>query len=285
MAKKQELAVITPEEQAYMDSVKPKGGNYGLDVDKVTFIIKLQKDEATGEKIMPGQIKFGEHTLPSLKFRPIRTYNQVIAQIQDKSTKKWKMVGQSILFTDWTQEILDTNGGIACGRKFGKALKGMSPADAEANRKLATLYFNVFGFVEIEGVEVPAKMRLSGNKFKNFSDAINSVPDKTVYANWQFNLELEEFTKDDGSLDYNLVVTPDFSKKLPISPILDFDKQIVEWVTMENGNIIAKHVQANKYASRDVSNAAGIADEFDDSKLKDVTPSDIPNDLDDALPF
>lgn len=285
-----ELAVVTPEEQAYIASVTAgQPSNTGLGIARVNFVIDLEKDTQTGEKIMPGQIKIVEEDQPniytsSLKLRPIRQYKQVIKTVEDKETKKYKLVSQSLYFTDWKTELLDTAGGIACGRKFGKDLKGMTDEEAAGNKKLANLYEHVFALATLpDGTVKPVHLRLGGRKMVEMGKATKAIPDKTVPAHYNFNIELLEVTLDTGKLGYDLQVTPLLDEKLPLTDILAFDAEITAYINSENKRITDTHLQANKYKNRDVSNAAGIADEFDDSKLVDITPGQ--SDLDDEIPF
>lgn len=281
MAKKQELVVVTPEEQAYIDSMKPAGGNFGPGIAKLDFVIKLKKDE-NGNKIQPGQFQLGDKFAETVKFRPVRTFNQILKSAQ-KADGSFEVLAQTIYFSDYGQELLDSSGGLNCGRKFGKDLKGLSEEEAKKNKDSATVYLFVFGFATIGEETIPAYMRLRGGKFYNFTTALKAIPPNSVMGQFNFDMKLLEVDMPDGTIGYNLDVAPDLSETLPISPILQFDREMLEWVSGENKKILEKHLQARKYAGGDVGNAAGIADEFDDSQLKDVTPN--PRDLDDQIPF
>jgi len=277
MSKKQEVAVITPEEQAYIDSLHHNSGSYGPGFDKLDFIIKLMKDES-GKKIMPGQFKLGDKIVEDIKFRPVRVFNQLIKSVQ-KPDNSFEVISQSIYFKDYSEELLDSAGGIACGRKFGKDTKGFSEEEAKANKDIATVYLFVFGFATIGDEVIPAYMRLRGGKFYSFTTGLRAIPQDKVMGQYNFDLKLLEVDMPDGTLGYNLEVVPDLTNVLPISPILQFDREVQEWILGENKKILEKHLQANKYANKDVSNAASIADHV--ANMVDVTP----NGLEDELPF
>lgn len=271
MTKKQELTVLTPEELAYINSLKPQGQStgYGPGIDKVDFIIKLKKDE-DGNKIMPPKFKVGKRLADKIQFRPVRTFNQVIKSIQDDEGN-FKVISQTIYFTDYGQELLDTAGGLACGRLFGKAAKALSEEEAKKNKDSATVYMFVFGFAKVDGEEVPAYMRLARGKMYNFGKALNSVPKDAVMAHYYFDMELVETETPSGDIGYNLEVEPDLRNKLPISDVLQFDREMLEWVSGENQKVIQKHLSVNK----------GLNVPVAEPEMVDVTPDD----LDDQIPF
>lgn len=234
-----EIAVISPEEQAYLDSLRP--AKAAAQDGPARLVINTDSRDADGKKLPIGawhitgtDIYFdGEIT-----FRPVRAVSKLISYVEDDN-KKWQMRGESIYFTDYRDEILDSNGGIALGRKFGSK---MSDEEKEINKKLASVYYDIFGFVEIPelGVSQPVLFRTRGGKMYKMSKAFESVPKGKEYSQYNFKLE----TMQEGAAKYwTINVTPDLSKVLPISPILAYDKEIGEFIKATNDAVIRQFKQ------------------------------------------
>lgn len=233
-----EIAVISPEEQAYLDSLRPAKAS--APEGPARLVINTDARNEDGKKLPIGAWHITGTDIyfdGEINFRPVRAINKLISYVEDDNGK-WQMRGESVYFTDYREEILDSLGGIALGRKFGSKL---SDEEKEANKKLASVYYDIFGFVDIgDGESRPVLFRTRGGKMYKMGKAFESVPKGKEYSQYNFKLE----TLQEGAAKYwTINVTPDLSKVLPISPILAYDKEIGEYIKASNENVIRQFKQ------------------------------------------
>lgn len=240
------LTIITPEEQAYLDSLNSGGAaNEGTGPKKL--VINTASKDADGNKRAVGAWHIDGTDMyldGAVKFRPVRYVNKLIRYVEN-ANKGFDFVGHSVYFTDFREEIIDSTGGLALGRKFGKELRTLSDDEQEANKKLAGTYADVFGLVTFGDTDpVPCVLRVRGGKLKAILDAFNSVPKDKRYS--QYNFDLETYQETDEKTKkvkayWSIKVTPDMSQVLPITPILAFDGSVMDYIRDTNHQVLEQH--------------------------------------------
>lgn len=270
------LVLVTPEEQAYLDSLNT-GGASDAQAGPTRLVINTKSKDADGVKRVIGSWHLegtDKYYDGVAVFRPVRKVNKLISYSSDDGGKSWNFNGESVYFNDFRDEILDSKGGLAFGRKFGKALRELPEADQKANKELAGAYLDIFGLVTFgENAPVPCMFRTRGGKSMVINQAFESVPKDKKYSQYTFGLEAYQETdeKTKKTKDYwSVKATPDMSQVLPITPILGFDKEIVEFIRETNHNVLEQHKAArNKLEDSSGGVTAKVihAEIFDDSQL------------------
>ena len=267
------VAVIGPEEQAYLDSLRPAKSSGPTGPARLEINTKSRDEEGNKLAIGAWHISGTDIYVDGvLNFRPIRALSKLISYTED-ANKNWQLRGESIYFSDYRDEILDSTGGVALGRKFGSKF---SDEEKEESKKNASVYYDIFGLVDIgDGEQRPVLFRTRGGKMFKMSQAFQSVPKGKEYSQYNFKLEaLQEVDpKTKKVSDYwTINVTPDLSKVLPISPILAYDAEIKDFIGATNDNIIR---QFKQNAGRKAENT-----------LVETASASMPSiDIDDDLPF
>lgn len=261
-----EIAVISPEEQAYLDSLRP--AKAAAPAGPARLVINTDSKNADGKKVPIGAWHITGTDIyfdGEINFRPVRAVNKLISYVEN-ANKEWVLRGESVYFTDYRDEILDSTGTVALGRKFGSKL---SDEEKEVNKKLAGVYYDIFGFVDIgDGKSYPVLFRTRGGKMYKMGKAFESVPKGKEYSQYNFKIE----TLQEGAAKYwTINVTPDLSKVLPISPILAYDKEVSEFIKASNENVIQ---QFKQNAGRKVEDT-----------LVETATKPTAFDIDDDLPF
>lgn len=241
-----EVAVLTPEEQAYLDSIRKETAKPEYSGPARLMINELAKDENGNKQVIgswhiQGTDKYFDGPI---KFRPIRTYHKLIRYSVD-AKENYTLAGQSVYFSNFFDEIPDSLGGNALGRTFGN--KNLTQEERDKQRELAETYMNIFGLVTFGDDEpYPVVYRVRGSKIVDFSEAFNSLPkgkDFTLY-----NYELETYQPTDEKTGkaksyWSVKITPDLSEPLPIAPILAYDAEIQEFIKEENLRVLEEHKQ------------------------------------------
>lgn len=256
------LAVITPEEQEYLDSLRPAKVAGPTGPNRLEINTKARNED--GKKLPIGAWHITGTDIyfdGEINFRPVRAVSKLISYVED-ANKSWQLRGESIYFTDYRDEILDSTGGIALGRKFGRQY---TDEEKEAAKKNAGVYFDIFGLVDFgDGTQHPVLFRTRGGKMMKMSEAFNSVPKGKEYS--QYNFKLEPIQE---AAYWTIKVVPDMSKVLPISPILAYNAEVNTYIKATNENIISQFKQNAGRKSEDilVSSVTAIneADIFDDT--------------------
>lgn len=272
MAKTKEstaIAVITQEEQDYLDSLRPAKTSGPTGPNRLEINTKSRDEEGKKLPIGAWHITGTDVYFDGvISFRPVRAASKLISYVE-KETNNWQLRGESIYFSDYRDEILDSTGGVALGRKFGRQY---SDEDKEASKKNASVYFDIFGLVDIgDGEQRPVMFRTRGGKMFRMSEAFKSVPKGKEYSQYAFNIEaLQEVDPATKKVsDYwTIKVVPDMSQVLPISPILAYNAEVNEYIKATNESIIRQFKQNAGRKAEDVlveSVTAETAEAFDDS--------------------
>ncbi len=254
------LVVRTAEEQAYLDSIASESPATEYNGPRKLVINTQAKDAEGNRRPIGGWHIQGtdEYYDGEVTFRPIRHWDKLIRYSVDDSGN-YKLAAQSIYFKDLnSEEILDTLGGTNLGRKFGKRY---TDEEKEATKSLAEYYMDIFGFVTFGDTEHPVMWRVRGTKMKQMKDAFRSIPKGRHVCEYAFRLETEQPS---GKQYWNIKVTPDLSKPLPISPILGYDAEILEFVNESNRQVISEYKRSAGRKTEDTLVKAN-------SKLIDVT--------------
>lgn len=274
------LTVLTQEEQAYLAARSKEDGEEEQFPGPPRLVINEVATDEEGNKRPVGgwHIKGTDVYFDGPAYlRPIRQANKLIRYNSDFTG----IVGQSIYFNDFRDEILDSLGGLALGRKFGK---NFSAEEKEVTKKLAEVYSDIFGLVRFgnDTTQHPVVYRVRGMKIKVTGDAFQAVPKDKKYWYYEYKLEtyqgIDEKTKQRNKY-WSLKVTPDMSKVLPLTPIMAFDKEIVELMAADNARVVQQHKgNRNKVAERTMAKEASAG----------ITATILPpidKDLNDELPF
>lgn len=265
------LVVLTPEEQAYLDSVKPQG--QGGPTGPARLQINVNSKDENGVKRIIGSWNIrgtDKYFDGEIKFRPIRYANKLIRYVEENGA--WKIAGESIYFRDFSEQIHDTLGGQALGRLFGRAYTDEQKLAAKKN---ADVYLDIFGLVQLGDNEEwePVLYRVRGSKMKKMLDAFKAIPKDKAFSEYAYTLETFQPT---GKQYWDINVSPDLSQRLRISDIISLDKDIATFITESNRQIMTQHM-------RQSTNPVG--DRFmkasDNAKIIDVEAEE----LDDELPF
>lgn len=268
------LVVLTPEEQAYLDSVKAPQGQGGTAGPARLQINTSSKDENGVKRVIGswnirGTDKYFDG---EIKFRPIRYANKLIRYTQEEGGS-WKIAGESIYFRDFSEQIHDTLGGTALGRLFGR---GYTDEQKLAAKKNADVYLDVFGLVKLgEDAEwEPVLYRVRGTKMKKMLDAFKAIPKDKAYSEYAYTLETFQPT---GKQYWDITVSPDLSERLRVSDIIALDKQIGEFIAESNRQIMSQHM-------RHATNPVGerFMNASNNAKVIDAEVEEV---LDDEIPF
>jgi hypothetical protein len=274
-----ELVVITPEEQAYLESrMSEEQSAQGFNGPKRLCINEVGTDE-NGNKVPIG----GWHIRGTdmyfdgeITFRPVRKCNTLVRYNEDFTS----IAGSSVYFVDYIKdEILDSLGGVALGRKFGKRY---TDEQKEATRKLAEVYMDIFGFVRFGKSEeqIPVVYRVRGTKMMQLGDAFDAVPKDKKYFHYEYKLStyqpIDEKTK--KPLKYwSIKVSPQMDKVLSLKSIMQFDTEVNEFINEHNKKIIESHKR-----NRERNAESQLANE---ASAKVINAKILPAELDDELPF
>jgi hypothetical protein len=263
------LVVVTPEEQEYLDSLRPVKAAAPAGPARLEINTKSRNEE--GKKLPIGAWHITGTDIyidGEITFRPVRAVSKLISYVED-ANNNWQLRGESIYFSDYRDEIVDSTGGIALGRKFGSKY---TAEEKEASKKSAGVYFDIFGLVDIgNGEQHLVLFRTRGGKMMKMSQAFQALPKGKEYSQYNFKLEsLQEVDpKTKKVSDYwTINVVPDMSKVLPIAPILAADKEVSAYISSTNAHIIKQFKQNAGRKSEDILvEAATISNDeaFDDT--------------------
>jgi len=263
------LVVLTPEEQAYLDSIKQTSISNANQLNKL-IINTTSKDENGIKRIIgawhiTGTDKYFDGVV---KFRPIRYMNKLIAYEQD-AAKKWNLAGESIYFKDFQEQIFDTKGGLALGRLFGRNYSDEEKASTKEN---ADVYLDIFGLVQMGDDEWHSVLyRVRGSKLMKMINVFKAIPKDKAFS--EFAYDIETF-QPEGKVYWDINVSPDLSTKLRISDIIAFDKEIQAYISDSNRSIMTAHMRYRN---------TSVANNFAEAASKAIIINDV--ELDDELPF
>lgn len=249
--KSKSTAVVkyTDEEQQYLDTIRQENNV----VEQKEFsgpnrlVINTASKDANGTKRPIGAWHITNTDVyvdGPINFRPIRKVNKLIRYSPDDN-KDWKIVGETVYFNNiYSDPSYDTLGGERLGRLFGQATNGMSDDEKELNRKKGEFYMDIFGLVTVDGSdeEYPVLYRVRGYKIRKMSDAFNSIPNGQDPNLYSYKLETEQ---PEGKTWWDLLVTPDLSEVLPVAPILQYNKEIEDFIQGHN-EYVSERWKANR---------------------------------------
>lgn len=269
MAKtKQELAVITPEEQAYLDNLN-KSHSAPAESGPAKLVINTQAKDAEGNRHAIGSWHISgtdKYYDGVAVFRPVVSTNKLLRYKVDG--ENYTVAGESTFFDNVREEIPDTLGTNALGRVFGKVY---SEEERAANRKLAEYYMYVFGLVTFgDSDPEPVLLRVRGGKIMTLGNAFKSIPKGKQPCQYGFKLEAYQ---PEGKTYWDIKVTPDLSTTLPIAPVIAYDAAIRQYIQEENLNVIQLHQEAKHKVAGDALVAGNAKRPL------------VLDDLDDSLPF
>jgi len=264
----QEIVQYTEAEQAYLDSLKSEESSTSEYSGPPRLTINTKGKDDEGNKIPIG----GWHIQGTdiyfdgpVYFRPVRKYNKLIRYSVDNG--KYSVAGQSIYYPFPTpvKSILDSLGGYALGRTFSKNL---SKEQIKAEQELAQCYLDIFGFARFDGEEEghPVIYRVRGKKIMFMDEAFRAIPRGKNFSEFEYKIVTDQ--ADTGY--WTIEVTPEVSTPLPLTPILEYDKVVQDFVAEENRKVVAAFKQANDALVDDAfidANSTTIAVEDDDDDL------------------
>ena len=187
----------------------------------------------------------------TIKFRPILERYIIMKRAGEKDN--FKVLGQTVYFSDWNEERLDTFGTKSCGRRFGKEIKDLSDEDKALEKAKANLYTIVWGMVEFPDADPQLVMlRLSGGKMFKWGQATNRKvigcqPNermftfKGVAAAKDPSLSPEDRKKAKGA---SLIIEPDMSTRLSVNDIAEIGGEVMGHINMHNKMVQEKHIEA-----------------------------------------
>ncbi len=265
------LVVLTPEEQAYLDSLKSEQAQAQGDYNGPNkLVINVSSKDKDGNKRpiggwhITGTDKYFDGTV---SFRPIRHMYKLIRYNVDDANN-YTVAGQSIYFKDWGEDKLDSLGGTALGRKFGR---NYTQEEKDATKKLAECYLDIFGFVSFGNEDEPENgypvlYRVRGSKLMKMLNAFRAVPKDKQFS--EYNYKIETF-QPDGKQYWDITVTPDLSKRLPILPILSYDAEIRDLIAEDRLAVITsyKKHQDKKTEENLTQTNTKVVNSLDDNEL------------------
>lgn len=208
----------------------------------------------------------------TIKFRPLDMYNRIIKTVQNKD-KKWEVVNETIYYK--REQPIDKAGGIACGRIInGPLLKQMTDSEKELNRKKATFYGYLFGFVEFPGEEpVLVEWRLPGGKAWQVGDALKVLSDAGKMNNFSIDLTLKPVK---GSVHPELEVLPDVTNRYTLDEkAIEGAGHVLDHVSKRNAWISEQHRAALMQKSGKAQDKALLASlDASDEEDEDEIPFD-----------
>lgn len=194
---------------------------------------------------------------------------------------------ESILFRNWNEDILDTTGGLKCGKISGKAALSLSESEQRANKAVQCVRL-LFGTVTFSGTSVgvktetvvnalPCVWRSRGVAFKPIGDAIESLSRENKFM---FNHVFELTTRREKTGD-NVYYTPvlkitDQTPALVDDPDIKHMQMFREFIDARNAEVHAKWsaVQKKKLNSQEKEVMKNIKSLDADFEVVDVAFDD-----------
>ena len=228
-------------------------------------------DVPLGSFYIKGTEIFGSDIL----FRPLVIKNKLMKFVQDASNN-YKLEGESVYF-NWGEEVLDSLGGVAFGKVFGKARKELTDDEKEINDKKAKLYMNLFGHVSFDGGETNhlVVLNVAGTKYGRVIEllldkkACNNIGSNQLY----FAMKLYLPKKDPllsaaekklvNNIGFNLWIQADVDNILELRPVLEDTKTILEYIHAQDERVIEQHNMAS-------TSGSSSDDEYMDAEYEEV---------------
>jgi hypothetical protein len=164
---------------------------------------------------------------------------------------KEQYINNSIIFTDFGEDIPDEQGGFKCGKVSAKNLDTLTTLQAQAQKNIKCFRL-VYGLVSLNGVtpegekitvdNEPVVWKVRGSNFMPIGEVFESLrKQKKLLFNYQISLDLERQKK--GSNVY-YVAKPTLANDDPI-PLLSVDmdllKEFITDIENQNAEIWEKH--------------------------------------------
>jgi hypothetical protein len=260
-----ELAVLSESDQQLLAAMTAgtttgqETSNTGSIFPQLKMIQQPGAETPEGVEIPLGSFYIRETELfgQEILFRPLVILNKLMKFEQDENNS-FKLLGESIYF-QWGDEILDSLGGLAFGKVFGKARTNLSPEEAAINDKKAKLYMSLFGLVSFDGGDTQhlVVLNVAGTKYGR---VMEYILDKKACGNIQsnqlnFKMQLYLPTKDPyltpaekktaRNIGYNLWIKPLVDDKLDLRPVLEDTKLVMEYINTHNNNVTEQHMLAS----------------------------------------
>lgn len=175
------VALINDEAKALLEAAKLGDigvGNKGTTSLFPTLKIVQENDQTTTtEEAL--EIPFGSFNLVGTNliakdviFQPLASFYKIIRS--GDTENNYVPLGETVFFKDWSDEKLDTFGGVSCGRLIGKQAKELTPDEKKENDERGKVHLYIFGMVTFPGVDpILCQFRVSGGKMVRWTDATN----------------------------------------------------------------------------------------------------------------
>lgn len=248
-------------------------------------------DPETGTKLFPGTFFVNdtngvEYYAKTCIFRPfMQTY-----QITEFDPDEKKFVGKTVQIKDWSEEMIDTKGGIRLGKMKSKEKKGLDKNDPRMKAdKDKTMYRLIYGTVQMPHATArdgspmpltepqPCVYSNAGDSFMNYQDEYLSKIEKLRKLQPQYLLNVTLERKQNGDVVY-YVPHFDFdqSKVVPLSADdVELFKKFQETINFENEEVEKEYNKAVG-VTKQTSIDADFVEKFAEGGLEDDFPeSDI----------
>ena len=261
-----EVAVMSDAAKAYLKKSEQEANESGSSSPTLPPFPRLLIVQENGVETEQGEtIKFGDFHIEgteifgsSVSFRPLDSQLKIMKRAGESDN--YKVLAESVYFKDWrSDERLDTQGTLSCGRVFGKAAKELSPSKFEANKKSATLYNHVFGIATIGSNDpVLVVLVLTGGKMVRWGDKSGSasIGSRTELATCSFDLttvlptkdpELEPADRKAARSTYVNLTVSDPHKGLAITPdVAEMGGEVYMFIIDHNEYVGKKYLEAFK---------------------------------------
>ena len=238
---------------------------------------KVVEDRETGKDLPVGVVAFNSKKHDKwvyakrktpVKFVPFVHKMRYIAY----DAKAEKTVGRSILFSDWGEEILASNGKLKAG-------KGNSPEHIQVKCKHCTYGLISFSGVDAEGNELevenePVLFQTGGKAFIEFGDMMKEMRGKILA---QYEMDVEVVSRGEGIYTIELTFK-DLTNQLPFTPAaMEALEQFSAFISAENEIIEKQH---NRIVHKQEPESDGdvvdsdddddLADDFEDAEYEEV---------------
>jgi hypothetical protein len=189
-----------------------------------------------------------------VSFRPfINAYQYAIYNSDEK-----KYTNRSVIIKSFSEEALDEQGGIACGKIPAKKREGLTEKQL-AEQKLIKCYRILYGLVTFDGVtadgdkvnvdNVAVKMRLSGDNFMPVQETLDKLS-KAKIPMLTTNLNVTTERQVNGATKwYRAIFKADLkSPQITLQDVdWDFLRSFQDSIERENGFIVEKYKAAKKF--------------------------------------
>jgi hypothetical protein len=240
------LTVRSEEEAAFLKASGLVEQNRQYNSIPRLYIEKNAEDD-DGNPLIPGAfyVHGNEDIVPSknIKFRPLVVRNKILKYDDD-----FRMEATSIYFENYQDELYDTDGGIACGRLFGKAAKNVDEQTMKFYKQSVPVHKHVFGLAYFPDSAEPVAVdyRLGGGNSFIMGVALEAAS-RNGSSPMQFMFDLTTKREKNGTnVWYALVAEPDLTNPLPISDVMETGMAFLAHIKEENERVMSEHKKALK---------------------------------------